>query len=554
MKKAFLLTILVALILSGESALAAKARSISSDTDSAYHAQHLMMHLQETNCRATGNYIKTRNKANGSKVVGHLEQADEFILLDVKNGWAQIEVIDSDKTSPDSWDGMAGWVNSDYVDCTCSNNDYYNGCVKPSSSLSSLPHTIPTGWSHSSGSGGWSTELIIDRNGTFRGYYHDSNMGEVGKEYPHGTIYECTFFGNYSSVTQIDKHTYSFRITNLKTDQEINSRTIKDGVLHITMSPAGIKQGDTFLIYVPGTPLSCISQEHLSWLHGFIHDPIQSHALCNLTTGKAFNSGSELQTSNPAPETGISKYYCKVNNLRVRSKPVNGSIIGHIEQADQFNVHSIKNGWANITVTHSANTSPDSWVGLNGWVSMEHIGTLASSPEIQNSSWKATYREYLLSSDNTELTDGHSVFWLAYIDNDDIPELIIDTQVTAGGCYILTCHNGKVDCEIIGSNGISWYIERNNRLLDSAGQQGNYYDDVYSIKNGKWNRIYHAENYEYPSANYDIDHKLIWTYYIEDQKVSKSKYVNTLNSYFDKSDAIEFTNGISTRYLLNELE
>lgn len=264
MKKAFLLTILVALILSGESALAAKARSISSDTDSAYHAQHLMMHLQETNCRATGNYIKTRNKANGSKVVGHLEQADEFILLDVKNGWAQIEVIDSDKTSPDSWDGMAGWVNSDYVDCTCSNNDYYNGCVKPSSSLSSLPHTIPTGWSHSSGSGGWSTELIIDRNGTFRGYYHDSNMGEVGKEYPHGTIYECTFFGNYSSVTQIDKHTYSFRITNLKTDQEINSRTIKDGVLHITMSPAGIKQGDTFLIYVPGTPLSCISQEHLS--------------------------------------------------------------------------------------------------------------------------------------------------------------------------------------------------------------------------------------------------------------------------------------------------
>ena len=185
---------------------------------------------------------------------------------------------------------------------------------------------------------------------------------------------------------------------------------------------------------------------------------------------------------------------------------------------------------------------------------MEHIGTLASSPEIQNSSWKATYREYLLSSDNTELTDGHSVFWLAYIDNDDIPELIIDTQVTAGGCYILTCHNGKVDCEIIGSNGISWYIERNNRLLNSAGQQGNYYDDVYSIKNGKWNRIYHAENYEYPSANYDIDHKLIWTYYIEDQKVSKSKYVNTLNSYFDKSDAIEFTNGISTRYLLNELE
>ena len=124
MKKAFLLIILVALIISGESALAAKARSISSDTDSAYHAQHLMMHLQETNCRATGNYIKTRNKANGSKVVGHLEQADEFILLDISDGWAQIKVTASDKTSPDSWAGMIGWVNSDYVDCTCSSAEY----------------------------------------------------------------------------------------------------------------------------------------------------------------------------------------------------------------------------------------------------------------------------------------------------------------------------------------------------------------------------------------------------------------------------------------------
>lgn len=124
MKRFFFLIILTFLLLSCESVLAAKARSISSDTDSAYHSEHLKKHLRETDCHATGNYIKTRSKVNGSKVVGHLEQADEFILLDVKNGWAQIEITASDKTSPDSWIGMTGWVNSDYVDCSCSYAEY----------------------------------------------------------------------------------------------------------------------------------------------------------------------------------------------------------------------------------------------------------------------------------------------------------------------------------------------------------------------------------------------------------------------------------------------
>ena len=119
MKRIPLLVLIIFLLLNGNSAYAAKARSIASDADSQYHAKHLKNHLGETTCYATGNYIKARNKANGSKVIGHLEQADEFILLNVQNGWAQIEVKSSAKTSPDSWNGMIGWVDSDYIDCNC---------------------------------------------------------------------------------------------------------------------------------------------------------------------------------------------------------------------------------------------------------------------------------------------------------------------------------------------------------------------------------------------------------------------------------------------------
>ncbi|MGN0757899.1 MAG: hypothetical protein ACI4MU_01760 [Candidatus Ventricola sp.] len=115
------------LLLSVSGALAEKARAIETDADSAYHAVHLLLHLNTTECHATGNYIKNRTQPNGSVVAGHLEQADSFSLLAIENGWAKIEVIASDKTSPDSWAGMTGWVNADYVDCECSEADYYDG-------------------------------------------------------------------------------------------------------------------------------------------------------------------------------------------------------------------------------------------------------------------------------------------------------------------------------------------------------------------------------------------------------------------------------------------
>jgi len=124
MKRAYCFILATLLFLCSNSALAAKARSISSDADSAYHEDHLKRHLGDTSCYATGNYIKTRSNANSNKVIGHLEQADEFMLLDLQNGSAKIEITYSHKTSPDSWNGMIGWINSDYIDCKCSPTEY----------------------------------------------------------------------------------------------------------------------------------------------------------------------------------------------------------------------------------------------------------------------------------------------------------------------------------------------------------------------------------------------------------------------------------------------
>ena len=115
------------LFLPASGALAAKARSIETDADSAFHVTHLSLHLNTTECHATGNYIKVRTQPNRNKVVGHLEQADSFLLLAIEDNWAKIEVTVSDKASPNSWVGMTGWINADYIDCDCSTSAYHQG-------------------------------------------------------------------------------------------------------------------------------------------------------------------------------------------------------------------------------------------------------------------------------------------------------------------------------------------------------------------------------------------------------------------------------------------
>ena len=123
MKRFIVLGALALCLLSG-TAMADKARNIASDADSQYHAAHLENHLDTTDVYCTGNYVKVRNKINGKKVVGHLEQADQFQLLDIQKGWVKSKVTYSDKTSPDSHKGMTGWLNADYVDCYCDAGEY----------------------------------------------------------------------------------------------------------------------------------------------------------------------------------------------------------------------------------------------------------------------------------------------------------------------------------------------------------------------------------------------------------------------------------------------
>ena len=138
--KRFLFAILVIIILVVLSVAvkADPARFLNKDKNSDYHWRHLLQHIGSQNCMASGNYIKVRPDAGSNKVIGHLEKADSFSLDDVQDGWAKITVLFHAKTSPDSYVGLSGWVNADYVECQCSSDEYYSGPARTTYALATV--------------------------------------------------------------------------------------------------------------------------------------------------------------------------------------------------------------------------------------------------------------------------------------------------------------------------------------------------------------------------------------------------------------------------------
>ena len=122
-------------------------------------------------------------------------------------------------------------------------------------------------WSFSSGAGGWSTDLRILADGSFSGEFHDSEMGEVAEAYPNGTLYCCSFTGKMSLGKQIDEFSREIQIDSLTVDESQEKEAIEDGIRYVASEPYGISEHDTMCLYLPGTPVSVLTDDMKIWAH-----------------------------------------------------------------------------------------------------------------------------------------------------------------------------------------------------------------------------------------------------------------------------------------------
>lgn len=145
-----------------------------------------------------------------------------------------------------------------------------------------------------SGAGGWSTELRIDSDGKFKGNYHDSDMGDIGEDYPNGTMYHCSFKGQFGELEKVDDTTYKMKMVSLTID-EAPETEIADGIRWIASTAYGLDGGEEFYLYLPGAVLADLPEEYRQWVGYFNLESVSEatlpyYGLYNVNMGEGFSS------------------------------------------------------------------------------------------------------------------------------------------------------------------------------------------------------------------------------------------------------------------------
>ena len=78
-----------------------------------------------------------------------------------------------------------------------------------------------------SGAGAWSTDIQIHVDGTFKGTYHDSEMGDTADNYPNGSMYISEFSGKMSVVEQVSATIWKIRVDEVNQEGKTGEETIE---------------------------------------------------------------------------------------------------------------------------------------------------------------------------------------------------------------------------------------------------------------------------------------------------------------------------------------
>lgn len=122
-----------------------------------------------------------------------------------------------------------------------------------------------------SGAGAWRTVITLNRDGTFTGWFLDSDMGDTGEGYPKGSAYTCAFSGKFENIEKVNAYSYKMTLADVITEKTVGEEWIESEIRYIASDPYGLndpinEQGCTeFVFYLPNTPIDQVPEEFLSW-------------------------------------------------------------------------------------------------------------------------------------------------------------------------------------------------------------------------------------------------------------------------------------------------
>lgn len=148
--------------------------------------------------------------------------------------------------------------------------------------------------------------------------------------------------------------------------------------------------------------------------------------------------------------------------------------------------------------------------------------------------WQQAYLNWLQDEEDADIC----TYSLICVDDDEIPELVKDTGVEAGGCRIATWHDGTFD--YLQTSRLNFtYVEKGNLLCNSDGNMGYYYDDIYAIESRLWKYVA-GGTYHDPESGPQLDaeeNNYIYEYEWEGEPVEESAYEQRFQAVYPGNQA-----------------
>ena len=152
---------------------------------------------------------------------------------------------------------------------------------------------LPQRFCFSSGVGAWATVFYLNNDGTFFGQYIDDNMGDVGEYYPDGTRIICDFNGRFTNVKKVDEYIYSMELEYIHAAEPDGKTYYENSKKYIYAYPYGFDDGEEFMVYLPGMPLSRAPEDYLSWVYDLYDKDVMPESVYGIynVSGKMGFSG-----------------------------------------------------------------------------------------------------------------------------------------------------------------------------------------------------------------------------------------------------------------------
>lgn len=148
--------------------------------------------------------------------------------------------------------------------------------------------------------------------------------------------------------------------------------------------------------------------------------------------------------------------------------------------------------------------------------------------------WKEAYINFINKLHVTEGYDGDYEYSLIYVDDNDIPELYIFTQVMCSGEIVVSFYDGKIRSMNRDRVGIE-YIEYGGLLYNMAGAMGSYPCNIYMLEKGEFTEIGTGSEYERQDDEQNIYFEYLW----EGKEVTEAEYMAHINNLIDTSKCVE---------------